>query len=388
QGEFPFYYVQIAPFQYGKEDPTILPRFWEAQAAVQQLPNTGMVIINDIATLNDIHPPNKQDVGKRLALLALKNDYGRDVVADSPQLANIETAGGSLKLNFRSTGGGLRTRDGNPPSNFELAGAGALGFKPATATIDGDSVILKAKGIDSPSAFRFAWNKLAEPNLTGGTGLPVGACRGGDVPDSVDVPAIEKDYRLVYDLDLGRLGESIEYDADHSDQVEGFDRVGYLVELTKENGTVQKLFVATKAFTGDAAKIGVPAFGTEAVFRGDLQDMEVYSNIDGIISGSGLKGNIEFWSSNYGMANRAGILGASGTSYDFGDDPGPPQKGYGSMQIHHTESGTTLFAINHWSVGPNADLGIGNNPDGHSDWTFTGNAKTYRAKRLRVYVNR
>ena len=77
QGDFPFYYVQIAPFQYGNEDPTILAKFWEAQAAVQQIPNTGMVVINDIATLNDIHPPNKQDVGLRLALLALKNDYGK-----------------------------------------------------------------------------------------------------------------------------------------------------------------------------------------------------------------------------------------------------------------------------------------------------------------------
>ena len=65
----------------------VLPRFWEAQAAVEQLPNTGMVVINDIATLNDIHPPNKQDVGNRLAMLALKNNYGRpDLVARQPRI--------------------------------------------------------------------------------------------------------------------------------------------------------------------------------------------------------------------------------------------------------------------------------------------------------------
>mgnify|MGYP006192627033 CR=1 FL=1 len=66
--EFPFYYVQIAPFNYGSQDPTVLAQFWEAQAAAQQaIPKSGMVVINDIATLNDIHPPNKQDVGQRLA---------------------------------------------------------------------------------------------------------------------------------------------------------------------------------------------------------------------------------------------------------------------------------------------------------------------------------
>ncbi len=90
QGNFPFYYVQIAPFQYGNEDGTVLARFWEAQAAVQQLPNTGMVVINDIATLDNIHPPNKQDVGNRLAMLALKNNYGRiDLVADSPEFDSL-----------------------------------------------------------------------------------------------------------------------------------------------------------------------------------------------------------------------------------------------------------------------------------------------------------
>ena len=103
QGDFPFYYVQIAPFQYGNEDGTVLARFWEAQAAVQQLPNTGMVVINDIATLNDIHPPNKQDVGNRLAMLALKNNYGRiDIVADSPEVDSFQLDGNKLVVTFKN----------------------------------------------------------------------------------------------------------------------------------------------------------------------------------------------------------------------------------------------------------------------------------------------
>ena len=129
QGDFPFYYIQIAPFQYGNEDPTILARFWEAQAAVQQIRNTGMVVINDIATLNDIHPPNKQDVGLRLANLALKNDYGKsDVVANSPEMDSLELNDDSLTIHFRNTGGGLKTRDGKPATHFEIIGPNPAGL--------------------------------------------------------------------------------------------------------------------------------------------------------------------------------------------------------------------------------------------------------------------
>ncbi|MFM8215996.1 MAG: sialate O-acetylesterase, partial [Pirellula sp.] len=83
QGDFPFYYVQIAPFRYGDQDPTTLAKFWEAQAAIQTVvPKTGMVVINDIATINDIHPPNKQEVGRRLALLAFaKLAFGSSVAS-------------------------------------------------------------------------------------------------------------------------------------------------------------------------------------------------------------------------------------------------------------------------------------------------------------------
>ena len=183
QGDFPFYYVQIAPFQYGKEDPTILARFWEAQAAVATLPNTGMVVINDIATLQDIHPPNKQDVGSRLAGLALKHDYGRDqMVAESPSMDEMQIEGDAITIRFQNTGGQLKTRDGKPPTHFEISADAAGGFKPANAKIDGNSVVLTSDDVKSPVAFRFAWDKLAEPNLTGATGLPVGAFRGGDVP--------------------------------------------------------------------------------------------------------------------------------------------------------------------------------------------------------------
>jgi sialate O-acetylesterase len=388
QGDFPFYYVQIAPFQYGSEDPTILAKFWEAQAAVQQIPKTGMVVINDIATLNDIHPPNKQDVGHRLALLALKNDYGKsDVVANSPEFETLEITGGTLKINFKNAGGGLKTRDGKAPSHFEIIGAGSNGFQPATATIDGASVILKSDAVKNPTAMRFAWHMLAEPNLTGGTGLPVGAFRAGTVPDFMSTLPIKTEYTLVYDLDLRKLGPAINYDVNNSDQIKDFDRIGYLLEIANANGEEQGVFVSMNAFTTDVRKIGIPTVASKAVFQQAVKSMDVFTNVKGITTGTKIgTGHIEFWPHNYGPVNGANISGASGSLYDFGDEMAPPEDGYGSMQIHNTASGETLFAINHWLAGDAADIGIGNSVGQTRDWTFTGSGSSLSSKRLRVFV--
>ena len=242
QGEFPFYYVQIAPYQYGSENPEILAEFWEAQAAVDSISNTGMVVINDIATLNDIHPPNKQDVGLRLANLALKHDYGMDeVIAHSPELDSLEPLDGKLKIAFKNTGGGLKTRDGQPPTHFEIIGKGS-DFQPASATIDGDTITLSSAKVKHPTAFRFAWHKLAEPNLVGGTGLPVGAVRGGKVPVFLDTVPTADEYTLIYELDLKNAKRTIEYDVDRSADAGKFDRIGYLLELDSADSWASECF--------------------------------------------------------------------------------------------------------------------------------------------------
>ena len=388
QGAFPFYYVQIAPFQYGNEDPSILAEFWEAQEAVEKIPGTGMVVINDIATLNDIHPPNKQDVGERLALLALRHDYGKsDVIADRPVLETMRVLDGKLRLTFGDTGGGLKTRDGLAPSHFEVIGAGSRGYRPAKAQIDGDTIILSSNDLPEPVACRYAWNKLAEPNLIGATGLPVGAFRAGEEPSFLRTISIEDEYKLVYDLDLAGLGKEISYQYDGSSSIRSFDRIGYLIELRSEQFGDQKLFVSMDAFSKDAKQIGIPSFSTGASFRQTVSNLEVFSTHRGLSLGDNAgNGFIEFWPNNYATQNGAGVPGASDTRYDFGDEPAEPVNGYGCMQIHLPKFKTTLFSINHWSEGGAADLGIGNAAGDHEDWTFTANAKNYTSKRLRVYV--
>ena len=231
QGEFPFYFVQIAPFKYGVENPHILPRLWEAQSQTLELPNTGMVVISDI----------------------------------------------------------------------------------------------------------------------------------------------------------GNLDKEIAYDVDRSEEIGSFSRIAYLLELAKENEETKWVFVSMDAFTDDANKIGLPTFQSEAVFQQAVDSLSVFSNADGIKTGEQMAGSIEFWPHNYSAANSNKIEEASDGKYDFGD--ARSQAGdYGSMQVHLPGEQQTVFAINHWTVGKDADIGIGNSKGRTLDWTFTKSSSDYVTKRLRVFV--
>lgn len=172
QGDFPFLFVQLAPFDYGGV-PTRLPELWEAQAATLALPNTGMAVTTDlVASLKDIHPPNKQDVGKRLARWALAKTYHRsDVEFSGPVFDSLAVEGKQMKLKFKHADGGLVSRDGKPLNWFSIAAADKK-FVPAEAVIDGDSVVVSSPGVSEPVAVRFGWHQLAEPNLANKAGLP------------------------------------------------------------------------------------------------------------------------------------------------------------------------------------------------------------------------
>ena len=142
-----------------------------------------------------------------------------------------------------------RRADGQPPTHFEVIGVGSGGFQPARAEILGDSIKLTSDAVETPLAFRFAWHKLAEPNLVGGTGLPVGAFRGGKVPDFADSVPDADEYQLVYDIDLSKLDGNVQYAIDNSQSVGKFNRVAYLLELSSKDFGEQAVFVSANAFT-------------------------------------------------------------------------------------------------------------------------------------------
>lgn len=172
----PAYFVQIGPYAYNGDGPEAVPTFWEAQAeAARLIPHTGMAVINDISAL-ELHPRNKQDVGKRLALLALAHTYGEDVVASGPAPRSVARSGSTLRVAFDHADG-IATRDGAAPTWFEIRDAGTSDYVAATATIEADTLVLAAPGVTRPDALRFAWGNTAEPNLTNAAGLPTGAFR-------------------------------------------------------------------------------------------------------------------------------------------------------------------------------------------------------------------
>jgi sialate O-acetylesterase len=189
QGNFPYYYVQLAPFIHStrpnsKSPWYALPAFWESQTAIERIvPNTGMVVVTDLVTdVTNIHPPNKQDVGLRLARLALANDYGRtEIVTSGPTFREAKVTRDAVRIEFDHVHGGLMSRDGKPLSHFQIAGDDRK-FVPAQAVIDGMSVIVRSTAIAKPAAVRFAWTDTATPNLMNKEGLPANSFRSDQWP--------------------------------------------------------------------------------------------------------------------------------------------------------------------------------------------------------------
>lgn len=174
QGDFPFLIVQLT--SYMPNDTANLGNpGWaslrEAQWKVAQtVPNTGMACIIDIGDVKDIHPRNKQDVGKRLGLLAERMVYGRGVVASGPTFKSVEIQGGQMRIAFDHAEPGLVVK-GEKPEGFILAGADGK-WHVAEAKVDGTSVVVSSPGVPQPKFVRYGWSNSPACTLYNAAGLP------------------------------------------------------------------------------------------------------------------------------------------------------------------------------------------------------------------------
>ena len=186
EGDFPFLFVQLAG--WGRDD-FGWPKLRDAQLQTLSLPNTGMATAVDIGLPDNIHPMDKLDVGKRLALAARHVAYGENLVYSGPIFQSVTKAGPALRVEFHDTGSGLEigqapwvgpTATALPTDHlvgFELAGADGK-WSPADAKIDGDAVIVTSAAVAAPAAVRYDWKGYPEGNLYNKEGLPASPFQG------------------------------------------------------------------------------------------------------------------------------------------------------------------------------------------------------------------
>jgi len=181
--ELPFAWVQLPNFNSPGEG---WPRMREAMLKTLALPKTGMAITIDIGDAKNIHPTNKQEVGRRLSLWALGTVYDKNVPAISGPLPAVSSvSGNTITVTFKHANGGLKTMDGGPVQGFQIAGADQQ-WKPATVRIDGDKVLVSSPDIAAPVAVRYAWADNPTCNLCNAANLPATPFRTDDRPASAE----------------------------------------------------------------------------------------------------------------------------------------------------------------------------------------------------------
>ena len=183
QGEFPFYWVQLADFT--EEAPEPRDSAWaelrEAQTMTLSLPNTGQAVIIDAGEGRDIHPRDKTTVANRLVRLALANDYGYQIDAQSPRYASMQMAGSAIALTFDHVSAqGLYTFDVKHPIGFAIAGEDKVFVKADAKIIGKNKVLVSNANVSNPVAVRYAWANNPQANLQDRNSLPVTPFRTDD----------------------------------------------------------------------------------------------------------------------------------------------------------------------------------------------------------------
>lgn len=180
--ELPFYYVQLANFHERHTEPVeaLWAELREAQDMALNMPGTGMAVTADIGLGHDVHYPNKQEVGRRLSLIALAGTYGRDVVCSGPRFRSYSIEDNRIVLDFSNTDGGL-TVHGQELKEFTIAGTDHK-YRNAKARIENDRVVVWSDDVPYPVAVRYAWQDNPEITLYNGAGLPAAPFRTDDWP--------------------------------------------------------------------------------------------------------------------------------------------------------------------------------------------------------------
>ena len=181
--DFYFYFVQLSSYglNQSSNDGSNWAELREAQTLTLGLPKTGMAVTTDIGNANDIHPTNKQDVGKRLAANALKLTYGQDIQYNSPIFDAVKFENGKAIVSFKFAYDGLKVKDKfSYVKGFEIAGADQK-FYYAQAEISGDKVIVHNLNVKNPVAVRYAWSDApTDANLFNSIGFPASSFRTDD----------------------------------------------------------------------------------------------------------------------------------------------------------------------------------------------------------------
>jgi len=184
QGEFPFYFVQLAAEDANSNRPEVR----EAQAQALKVPNTAMAVAMDIGEKTNVHPKNKQDLCDRLARIARANVYGEKGEYYGPMYDSMQVEGQTIRVRFTHVGGGLAAKGGELKW-FQIAGADR-NFVDAAAKIDGSTIVVSAPGLTAPVAVRYAWHRWPEgANLYNAAGLPAPQFRTDDWVAPAPAPA-------------------------------------------------------------------------------------------------------------------------------------------------------------------------------------------------------
>jgi sialate O-acetylesterase len=178
-----FYFVQLANYTETKPEPadSDWAELREAQNMALKLKKTGVALAIDIGEAKDIHPKNKQEVGRRLALNALAKDYGKDVDYLGPMYKSMSVKGNEVVIKFSGTDDGLVAKGGEPLKGFAIAGADK-NFVWADAKIQGDKVVVSSAKVAKPASVRYGWANNPVCNLFNGAGLPASPFRTDSWP--------------------------------------------------------------------------------------------------------------------------------------------------------------------------------------------------------------